>query len=86
MKKYIVTEGRLKDLLFTEQLLNALLNGGVDNWEWYCESINKFEKENGIYIDDVSEALKEFDMIFENTESLDIAEELYNELDNISRT
>jgi hypothetical protein len=29
-----------KQLLLAEKTLNALEEGGVDNWEWYSESLN----------------------------------------------
>lgn len=39
-KKYIVSENDLIKLLEAEAVLNALEAGGVDNWDWYGESIN----------------------------------------------
>lgn len=45
MKYYIVEENLLKELWINDLKLAALENGGVDNWEWYGESINDFLKE-----------------------------------------
>lgn len=39
MAKYILTENQLKSLLEDQATLEALENGGVDNWEWYSESL-----------------------------------------------
>lgn len=39
-KKYLVDENRLAELIRKEQKLKLLENGGVDNWEWYGESLN----------------------------------------------
>ena len=46
MKKYIIDEQRLKELLKAELKLMALEGGGVDNWSWYCDSLNDFFKED----------------------------------------
>lgn len=45
MKYYIVEENLLKELWINDLKLAALESGGVDNWEWYGESINDFLKE-----------------------------------------
>lgn len=45
MKYYIVEENLLKELWINDLKLAALENGGVDNWEWYGESISDFLKE-----------------------------------------
>ena len=45
MKYYVIDETVLKDLLINDLKFTALENGGVDNWEWYGESINDFLKE-----------------------------------------
>ena len=37
---YLVNENRLAELLREEQKLTLLENGGVDNWEWYEDSLN----------------------------------------------
>lgn len=39
-KKYLVDENILAELLREEQKLKLLENGGVDNWEWYGDSLN----------------------------------------------
>lgn len=39
---YILTEKELLNLLSNNIKLTALESGGVDNWEWYSESINEF--------------------------------------------
>ena len=38
--KVEVSKERLAKLLRKEQELKLLENGGVDNWEWYEESLN----------------------------------------------
>lgn len=42
MRKFIITEERLKNLLVSELELLALHSGGVDNWEWYSESLSNY--------------------------------------------
>lgn len=42
MKYYIIEESRLKELLEIEARLAALEYGGVDNWEWYGESLSHY--------------------------------------------
>lgn len=42
--KYIVPEKRLRELLKAEARLAALEAGGVDNWEWYSDSLNDYLK------------------------------------------
>lgn len=39
MKKYIISEKRLLELLRREANLEALYAGGVDDWAWYYESL-----------------------------------------------
>lgn len=34
-----ISQERLDELLESEKILNALYAGGVDNWEWYGESL-----------------------------------------------
>ena len=41
MKYYKIPEEDLVDLLEASMILNALISGGVDNWEWYSESYNE---------------------------------------------
>lgn len=40
-----ITKQRLKDLEDCEAKLGALEMGGVDNWEWYGESLKGYFKE-----------------------------------------
>ena len=35
MKKYVICEEELKQLLHDSHVLAALTSGGVDNWTWY---------------------------------------------------
>lgn len=42
-KFYVLSENALKLLLQYKAKLYALESGGVDNWDWYGESINKSE-------------------------------------------
>lgn len=41
MRYYKISEEDLIDLLEASMILNALISGGVDNWEWYSESYNE---------------------------------------------
>lgn len=45
MTKYIITEERLKELLEAEASLLALECGGVDNWDWYSDSLEDHYEE-----------------------------------------
>lgn len=36
---------RYNELLRAEKILNALYAGGVDNWEWYGESLSGVDDE-----------------------------------------
>ena len=38
-KKYIIDEEKLRELIKHEATLAALEGGGVDNWDWYGDSI-----------------------------------------------
>ena len=42
-KLYVLSENELKLLLEYKAELNALESGGVDNWDWYSESIHESE-------------------------------------------
>lgn len=42
MKKYIITEERLLELLEAENRLYCLEWDGVDNWSWYMESRDRY--------------------------------------------
>lgn len=43
MTKRIIEENELLRLLSDSDTLTALESGGVDNWEWYEESLERFE-------------------------------------------
>ena len=43
-----ITTQRLKELERAEAKLQALEAGGVDNWEWYGESLKGWREENEI--------------------------------------
>lgn len=45
MKKYIIQEDKLVELIANHFTLIALENGGVDNWPWYEDSLNQLLKE-----------------------------------------
>lgn len=45
--KYLIEKERLEDLLKKELLAEALEKGGVDNWEWYSQSISSYEESEG---------------------------------------
>ena len=42
--KYILTEEELLSLLVSKITFIALENGGVDNWEWYSDSIHDYKQ------------------------------------------
>ena len=46
MKKYIIYEDELLNLIESDMRLCALVNGGVDNWEWYGVSQDNFIEYN----------------------------------------
>ena len=46
MSEVEISEKRLKELERAAAKLQALENGGVDNWEWYSESLKEWNKEN----------------------------------------
>ena len=50
--KVEVSKERLAKLLRKEQELRLLENGGVDNWEWYGDSLNP---DDGITYDDITD-------------------------------
>ena len=87
MKQYIINENELKYLLKESQLLNALQSGGVDNWQGYDESIYQYETDQHVKIDYIDDVLSRYTIYNKETIiTLDDAEEMYNELDNISKT
>lgn len=46
-----LTRKRYKELLINEEILNALYAGGVDNWEWYSDSL----RDAGLFDDEEEE-------------------------------
>lgn len=46
MTKRIIDEDELLDLLNSSNILTALQQGGVDNWEWYEASLENLEELN----------------------------------------
>ena len=57
-KKYIVPENLFKELLDSYITLMALEKGGVDNWEWYGESVKDYYKE--LEVKNMEEAIELF--------------------------
>lgn len=45
LRKVLIHPGILEDLQRSANMLAALEAGGVDNWEWYHESLKDFYKE-----------------------------------------
>ena len=39
-----LTKAEYASLIDDSMKLNALINGGVDNWEWYGESLTEYFK------------------------------------------
>lgn len=44
MKEVTITAKRLKALLDIEYMLNSLIQGGVDNWSGYSDSLSEYFK------------------------------------------
>ena len=65
IKSNIVSDKRLKELERAEAKLNALEAGGVDNWEWYGESLapyhalNELEENRSDLINELAEIFGE---------------------------
>ena len=59
MKKYIISEERLMNLLTREANLEALYAGGVDNWPWYYESIKNYIEYND-EVEDLDQAYNDY--------------------------
>lgn len=57
-KYYLVSEEELIDLLEAYYKLIALESGGVDNWEWYSESLNNWLINNGAASEDFYDIAK----------------------------
>ena len=64
-KNYVIEESELKSLLHDSFKLAALEAGGVDNWEWYGESLHDSIKEFGSFDKQVEEALQSYQPIAE---------------------
>ena len=62
---YRVSKTDLIDLLYNNAKLIALESGGVDNWDWYSESIHDFEKREGDLYTVAYEDLCNYDIIKE---------------------
>lgn len=60
MKQYIINEYDLLDLLYIAEKYNALLYNGVDNWEYFDESLEDYQKEYGTFQDIIKEEIKNF--------------------------
>lgn len=60
-----ISARRLKELERAQAKLNALEAGGVDNWEWYSESLKGFHQEERLeelfeeYVDSILEVCSE---------------------------
>ena len=56
-----MTDRRLRELERAEAKLRALENGGVDNWEWYDESLKEFNENEEIEekVDNLLEEIQE---------------------------
>ena len=67
METVTISKQEYKELLVDSLILSGLENGGVDNWEWYSESINDFLDECKITygIENESEKVDLFDLISE---------------------
>lgn len=56
--KMSVERGKLISLISDSLKLQALENGGVDNWEWYSVSLTDFlDEENADDFDEIAERL-----------------------------
>lgn len=47
LKRYIVPEAKLRQLIYDSLMLDALLSGGVDNWPGYSDAIQDRLNEAG---------------------------------------
>ena len=68
MKRYIIKESELLELLEANLRLAALENGGVDNWEWYGDSLcdylrNYCEWKNMQYEDEEGDPVIDYDTL-----------------------
>lgn len=62
-KQYLVNESELIELLHNSFKLMALENGGVDNWNWYSQSIADFEESEGELYTLAHEELSNYDIL-----------------------
>lgn len=60
MSKVEIDYNRYSELLKRERELEALEAGGVDNWEWYSESLAPLRKERAVedLVDSVTEEVQ----------------------------
>lgn len=58
--KVEISAKELAELLTASRILTALSAGGVDNWEWYGESLKDYEKEFGELETTVSEVEEKY--------------------------
>jgi len=58
-----ISKQKLAELLRAKEKLNALENGGVDNWEWYDKSLEEWHKNNDL-IESREELLNELSEVF----------------------
>ena len=59
-RKYQIGEKELRTLLGAYHRLAALEYGGVDNWEWYGESIDDYLNGDEDFDDIVNEEIKKY--------------------------
>lgn len=65
MKNFLISEKDLRELLNGYLHYVALESGGVDNWDWYGESIRDFLRENEVkhFKDLIEKELKEYEVV-----------------------
>lgn len=51
-EKVTISKKEYDSLIKSQHILNALEQGGVDNWEWYGDSIRDYFKEHKLDLDD----------------------------------
>lgn len=65
MSEVKISAKRLQQLERSQRILDALEAGGVDNWEWYSESLKDFRKEEELeniiqdYVNEILEVCSE---------------------------
>jgi hypothetical protein len=63
-KDIVISRNELEELYEDAELMSALRGGGVDNWEWYSESINDhlnfLNEANNTDFEDFDEAVSYF--------------------------